>query len=1788
MGTAPQVTFVPPAATQPPPAQATAMGLSAAPLPLALSGLILDTGQTGEGAPVVTMGLVGYPSAIDGVPCYYRKMRLCDFGNWTHRGSGEPVVLTRERAEEWLRNTKSLALAGVEPFMPNYHVGGELPRGRKPGADYTNYGYWIDFGMDDTGLFGVAQLIGDDSREAAAKLRRSLYVVNDARDARGKVHKGESIAHVALVANPALPNLGHPVPADSLPNGGLVRIAASADAAAVEVPVYVPAGAVPERPAEPSPPAVLPRFEAGAFAALALAGDDEGEWRTIRGVHVHIGKGGVIDKGPKSMVGRKPDAGEGKFKLATDRGFHYGVDAAKLGPKVGTTTEGHDVHRDANGNHFAKAASGAVAVREGPSSAEVKSAHDAEVRGAAAKGELAKHAKGTPEREIAKGLQNGHVNRLTHATDTAEGRAAYEKVSGVKLPEDKGLRKAAIEHHAGKVDAAKLHDPELAAKVNAKIGEKVQGRAVRGDVKEALASGDHAKVAAAIAKSPAHLAEMKRQILAGGCGKGTALAADLMAMVGAAEDRQYGPFAALALAAEAGPPDYYRDIDGHAVAFWGAPGHGYTESQAVRLHATRGTKTVTVESKGDGTHRVTESGPGSGQHTHTDHPTPDAAAADANARVRAAESAAKAGGSHVATLQRVPGPMPANHARYSVRETEGEGGAKAAYLIDHKSGDVKAPAGKLARHYDDAAEAHAVAARLNAREAARTPEGKADESAAADIEANAAAARARVEARKAVPAANPTVMTGYHGSPHKFDEFRVTPGATESKWGPGVYFDPDKQGALDFVRNGASEGTPHHLYTAKVTLNKPYEADGPIKDEHFDAINKAAGEMGKQGIPEEFRRNSARTAYKVLVARNGYDNSAANQILRRAGFDGVKDTNEFVAFDPKAARIQSVRSFGGGAATPTPSPSPAGLHTVEETPAGHVVRSPEGKIVDGPTSRHKAERIAGELDDMRSGAIQRQTMPDHAALPGGIGGISRDVPGKPGAYDAAPSVNARAKEIGERMAAGPVKIHTSGGTHEYGVARHGGGYRDYALHPGGNKVIGKLVDTEAGARTVAAMKAAYAERAAVESGTHVRTSVKRKVALSADYGPFAVLALDDRGIKGEVYFRTIEGHAVALKGTDPDPKESARWKAARAKHIEQAMKDRGAKTVHVATADGDHVVSAVQNRVHHTDAAGETHTTFHDNDRAARSAAAEKAAHLEHDAHAKGDTPHTQSAVAIDEETAAAVKHGKLIVPTEGGEVDPGLADAYRRHAEKLGYEVGEFKYDKTTNTATATLVKKGGEAKAPAPKAEAKSAPAAPAPAMKSKAGAEAAKTPAAKPDPVKAVQEVRNVLRTAGNGADIEGETANGTKIKLTGSAFGRLTPDGLHVMAKDLDTEVPLAVLRRVRVNGKVAWEHAGAKGSAAAGQSEDYRQGFESARKGMAAPDRVAAAKNNPAAYAKSIKPHLDAMTPEGRRGVMDYMRANHPELHAALGGGSPADGIPFSADLPPFAALALSAVSLKPFSPGGFAALALAAYDGPVHWITKDGEHIPIKGAPGGKADLRRTVSHREYDRIHGPGAAAKAIAESGRPAVEAGKAAGENGGMETHEWTTERGSKIELSHEGGKLSSFKVNGTPMQAATVEETPERGKHIDYYDPQKARPMWTPLPAELHGKLAAEPPRATAEPVEAPPAKERHKIGRGVQSKTMYVHGDTYAQKDELKKIGATWDRDAGAWKLQTGIGTAQAEKRIAAMGLKLKEKPPIRPPKRPQPVGGDKEQLSYDMLRKRGYSHQDAMDESFDG
>jgi hypothetical protein len=187
-------------------------------------GYVLNLSGANDSSPL-PLGLEGYPATDSaGQPIHYRRMKIAQVGKWTHRGTGEEFEITRDRADQWARNHQALSAVGVRPFVPGEH------RATFNAAD--NHGYVARVEREGDDVFAVVALHGDDALKLAAKNGRSIYVVNDAKDAQGNVHRGESLHHLALVPNPALPDLGD-----------AVRIAASADRPALSVPVFTLAAA---------------------------------------------------------------------------------------------------------------------------------------------------------------------------------------------------------------------------------------------------------------------------------------------------------------------------------------------------------------------------------------------------------------------------------------------------------------------------------------------------------------------------------------------------------------------------------------------------------------------------------------------------------------------------------------------------------------------------------------------------------------------------------------------------------------------------------------------------------------------------------------------------------------------------------------------------------------------------------------------------------------------------------------------------------------------------------------------------------------------------------------------------------------------------------------------------------------------------------------------------------------------------------------------------------------------------------------------------------------------------------------------------------------------------------------------------------------------------------------------------------------------------------------------------------------------------------------------------------
>lgn len=244
--------------------------------------LILDASQLAP-ATEVPLGLEGYPTyeeiPIDEeigkdakgnpifktkrVPIQFYDKQLARVGDYQHVATGEQVLITPERMKEWADNFKRLKASGRYPFIPNSHT--------DVYDASQNNGEVLDVRRDGDSLIGRLKIVGSSAIEKVLKNDVSIGIKQGARTATPKDQwDGEWLHHVSLVpkGGTALPHLG---------NWARVKLAASADGPA-EIDVKV--------------------FE--------LAGEADGHWVTIDGVHVHI-KNGRIDKGPAALVGHKPE-----------------------------------------------------------------------------------------------------------------------------------------------------------------------------------------------------------------------------------------------------------------------------------------------------------------------------------------------------------------------------------------------------------------------------------------------------------------------------------------------------------------------------------------------------------------------------------------------------------------------------------------------------------------------------------------------------------------------------------------------------------------------------------------------------------------------------------------------------------------------------------------------------------------------------------------------------------------------------------------------------------------------------------------------------------------------------------------------------------------------------------------------------------------------------------------------------------------------------------------------------------------------------------------------------------------------------------------------------------------------------------------------------------------------------------------------------------------------------------------------------------------------------------------
>lgn len=194
--------------------------------------LILDAKSLAPAKPI-PLGLEGRRLEREGRPINFRRKEIARVGNWTHRGTGEPLPLPRARLEAWSRNTNALIAAGARPYLPNRHRTDIKPDDPAHIEAGDNYGHVLGTLVEGDSLYADLELVGEKALDAIAANDCSVYIVDEMLDASGTKY-GESLQHLAIVPNPALPNLKP-----------FERIAASADAPARDVPVYQLAASAP-------------------------------------------------------------------------------------------------------------------------------------------------------------------------------------------------------------------------------------------------------------------------------------------------------------------------------------------------------------------------------------------------------------------------------------------------------------------------------------------------------------------------------------------------------------------------------------------------------------------------------------------------------------------------------------------------------------------------------------------------------------------------------------------------------------------------------------------------------------------------------------------------------------------------------------------------------------------------------------------------------------------------------------------------------------------------------------------------------------------------------------------------------------------------------------------------------------------------------------------------------------------------------------------------------------------------------------------------------------------------------------------------------------------------------------------------------------------------------------------------------------------------------------------------------------------------------------------------------
>lgn len=169
------------------------------------------------------LSLAGTRIDANGQPVKSYTKDLIRDGEWVVPQTGVKFQVTPALREHWAAEFARMTANGVKVPVPNGHTTDALENQGYVTGLFNGTG---EGGSRTDTLYASIDLIGTDAIEASSKIEVSIFVPPELKDGKGNVYK-TPIAHVALT----------PVPVVS-GQDGFIPIAASRDAAPVQVPVF--------------------------------------------------------------------------------------------------------------------------------------------------------------------------------------------------------------------------------------------------------------------------------------------------------------------------------------------------------------------------------------------------------------------------------------------------------------------------------------------------------------------------------------------------------------------------------------------------------------------------------------------------------------------------------------------------------------------------------------------------------------------------------------------------------------------------------------------------------------------------------------------------------------------------------------------------------------------------------------------------------------------------------------------------------------------------------------------------------------------------------------------------------------------------------------------------------------------------------------------------------------------------------------------------------------------------------------------------------------------------------------------------------------------------------------------------------------------------------------------------------------------------------------------------------------------------------------------------------------